>query len=344
MLEAMTREIVLTLPQSAGRREVSSVYFGGGTPSILAVAELELLLKTVAQCSLLVPDAEIAIEANPDDLSDEYLSGLRRIGFNRLSIGAQSFFDDDLRWMNRRHDARQALQSVEAARRQGFRNINIDLMYGFSAMTRERLEANLKQALALDAPHLSVYHLVIEPRTAFEKRQDEGETLVVSDDESARQLDVVIDTLETAGYEHYEISNFARPGFRSRQNLAYWQLEHYAGIGPAAHSYDGRTRRWNVDDNGKYIAAIENGADWFERERLTVAEHYNEYVLVSMRAAWGADIAHIRATFGNAFADGFLRQAAVERQNGNLTEKNGIFTLTRKGKMLADRVASDLFC
>ena len=360
MLAAMKKEIGAPLnpprggeesgasPLRGGLREATStLYFGGGTPSVLTIDELAELLETVLQYYTLDANAEITLEANPDDLTDDYLAALHQLGFNRLSIGIQSFFDDDLRWMNRRHNAREAVQSVEAARRHGFRNINIDLMYGLPSLTAERWEANLKQALALDVPHLSAYHLTIEPRTVFGRRQARGELFTIPEDESAAQFYTLLDTMEEAGYEHYEISNFARPGFRSRHNTAYWQQKPYIGIGPAAHSYDGQSRRWNVSNNSEYIARLTpfslSQKAWFESELLTPAEQYNDYVLVSLRTIWGVDCEYIRAHFGEFFVNEFLRQTASYLQNGYIQEQSGVFTLTRKGKLIADRIASDLF-
>ena len=350
MLAAMKKEIVLRkdylrLTQTdGGKIPVETLYFGGGTPSVLSIDELSGLMKTVTQYYVPVPDAEISLEANPDDLTEDYLTALLHLGFNRLSIGVQSFFDEDLRWMNRRHNAREAIQSVETAQKRGFHNINIDLMYGLPSMTPERWETNLKQALELDVPHLSAYHLTIEPRTVFGKRQAKGETFTVSEDESTGQFDTLLDTMEKAGYEHYEISNFARPGFRSRHNTAYWQQQPYIGVGPAAHSFDGQSRQWNVSNNSGYIAALENETAWFEREQLTPAEQYNDYILVSLRTAWGVDTGYILAHFGSTFESNFLRQSAVYLQKDYIQNEAGVFTLTRKGKMIADRIASDLFC
>jgi oxygen-independent coproporphyrinogen-3 oxidase len=322
----------------------ASLYFGGGTPSVLTIDELAGLMETITQYYTLEPDAEITLEANPDDLTDDYVAGLRHLGFNRLSIGIQSFFDDDLKWMNRRHCAREAVQSVENAQKHGFHNINIDLMYGLPSMTQERWEANLKQALALNVPHLSAYHLTIEPRTVFGRRQAKGETFTISEDESVEQFNILLDTMGDAGYEHYEISNFARSGFRSRHNTAYWQQQPYIGIGPSAHSYDGQSRQWNVSNNSQYVTALENGTAWFEREVLTPTEQYNDYILVSLRTIWGVDTGYIRTHFGDAFEKEFLRQAEVYLQNEYIQEHTGVFTLTRKGKMIADRITADLFC
>jgi len=352
MLAAMKKEIALrknylnslNLLQWREDGLIETLYFGGGTPSILSIDELAGLLDTIKQYYRLAPDAEITLEANPDDLTDDYLAALRRLGFNRLSIGIQSFFDDDLRWMNRKHSAQEAIQSVKSARKQGFNNINIDLIYGLPSMTSDRWKENLNQALALDAPHLSAYHLFIESRSVFGKRQYKGEAFCIPDEESAAQFDILLDFTEKAGYEHYEISNFARQGFRSRYNCACWLQKPYIGIGPSAHSFDGQSRQWNFSNNSGYIAALENETPWFEREHLTPAEQYNEYILVSLRAAWGVDIEYIRANFDIVFANRFLIQTDIYIQNGYMQEQVGIFTLTRKGKLAADGIASDLFC
>ena len=359
MLDSMKKEIALRkdyLRMNDAVEEkipVETLYFGGGTPSVLSIDELNGLMDAVSQYYSLAPDAEITLEANPDDLTDEYLHELHSLGFNRLSIGIQSFSDDDLRWMNRRHSAREAVQSIDAAHCAGFSNINIDLMYGLPAMTQSRWEANLSQALALDTPHLSAYHLSIEPRTVFGRQQKKGKVFAIPEDESIRQFETLTDAMEKAGYEHYEISNFARPCFRSRHNSAYWRQQPYIGIGPAAHSYDGQSRQWNICNNTEYIAILERASLplseeqqdllWFERELLTPVEQYNDYVLVSLRTAWGTDIEYIRRHFGNTFADTFLQQAGIYIQNGSMQEQTGVYTLTRKGKMMADRIASNLF-
>ena len=363
MLAAMKKEIVLrkdylrTKINGNGKIPIETLYFGGGTPSVLSVGELTGLLETVAQHYTLATGAEITLEANPDDLTNDYLADLFRLGFNRLSIGIQSFFDDDLHWMNRRHQAHEAVQSVENARRHGFHNINIDLIYGLPSLTQDRWKANLKQALALDVPHLSAYHLTIEPQTVFGKWQKKGTVFTVPEDESVGQFETLLETMEKAGYEHYEISNFARPGFCSRHNTTYWQQRPYIGIGPAAHSYDGKSRQWNISNNSKYIAFLDEAflscnqdfevrnasATWFEREHLTPTEQYNDYILVSLRTMWGADTGYICEQFGKVFTNIFLKQAAIYLRNGCLQERAGVFTLTRKGKMMADRIASELF-
>ncbi len=355
MFAAMKKEIALRkdyLRESDSGNEkipVETLYFGGGTPSVLTIDDLAGLLDAVTQYYTLVPDAEITLEANPDDLSDEYLEGLYHLGFNRLSIGIQSFFDDDLKWMNRRHNGHEAVRSVEAARRKGFHNINIDLIYGLPSMTPERWQENLVRTFALEVPHLSAYHLTIEPKTVFGRRQMKGETFAVKEDESVRQFEILLDATEKAGYEHYEISNFAKPGFYSRHNTAYWRQQRYIGIGPAAHSYDGLSRQWNVGNNSQYIRDLEecnawSSPMWFEREQLSPSEKYNDYILVSLRTSWGADTRYIQVHFGRNFLAVFLLRSEPYIQSGHIEDRSGIFVLTRKGKLIADRIASDLFC
>jgi len=333
---------------------LETLYFGGGTPSLLSIDELSSLFDTINQYYTFLPNAEISIEVNPDDLTENYLDGLSKLGFNRLSIGVQSFFDDDLKWMNRRHNTRQVLQSVENARKHGFHNINIDLLYGLPSMTPKRWKESLKQFVELDVPHLSAYHLIIEPRTVFYVRQKNGLMFEIPEEKSIEQFYVLIDTMEKVGYEHYEISNFARQGFRSRHNTAYWQQQPYIGIGPSAHSYDGQSRQWNISNNNEYIAAFEKplpntlhkeeSYEWFEREQLTVTEQYNDYILISIRTAWGTDVNYIRSHFGDFFANEFLLQADKYKENGFMQQQSGLFTLTRKGKIIAERIAADLFC
>ncbi len=369
MLTAMKKEIVLRKDYlredgfDGKRIPVKTLYFGGGTPSVLSTGELAGLLDTIRQFYELDPNAEITLEANPDDLTKDYLDDLRQLGFNRLSIGIQSFFDDDLRWMNRRHNAHEAIRSIETARRKGFHNINIDLIYGLPSMTLSRWEDNLAQALALETPHLSAYHLTIEERTVFGRKQARGGAFSVAEEDSVQQFEMLMDVMKNAGYEHYEISNFAKPGFYSRHNSAYWQHKPYLGIGPSAHSYDGQSRQWNCSNNSRYIVTLENATislseiqemknpgdltkavAWFEREQLTPSAKYNDYVLVSLRTIWGADAGYIRTRFGSAFWDIFRRQADSYLFAGYMEEHGGVFTLTRKGKMIADRIASDLFC
>jgi oxygen-independent coproporphyrinogen-3 oxidase len=350
MLDAVKKEIELrkdylrSFVALPGKIPVESIYFGGGTPSVLDIGEIGDLLHAALRHYRPVAGAEITLEANPDDLNEAYLQALTALGFNRLSVGIQSFFDDDLVWMNRRHDAREAVKSIEAARREGFGNISIDLIYGLPGMTVSRWKENLLRALDMDVPHISAYHLAIEPRTVFGRRQGRGEVFAVPEEDSAEQFDLMLDMLQNAGYEHYEISNFAREGFRSRHNCAYWQQKPYIGFGPSAHSYDGGSRQWNISSNNGYIEAVNAGGEqWFEKETLSQAEKYNDYILTSLRTVWGADLPYIRQYFGTAFEENFLRQAKSYISAGFLRQENEVFVLTHKGKLIADRIASDLF-
>ncbi len=350
MLESIKKEIALrkdylSQPEDEeGKIPIETLYFGGGTPSVLSISELTDLWRTIEIYYSLVPDAEITIEANPDDLTDGYLSELYMLGFNRLSIGIQSFFDDDLRWMNRRHNARETIQSVKSAQGHGFDNINADLIYGLPSMTLERWKNNLKQMLALDIPHVSAYHLTIEPKTVFGRQRMKGNSFSISEENSIRQFEVLLDIMTDAGYEQYEISNFAKPGFCSRHNSGYWQNKPYVGIGPSAHSYDGDSRQWNLCNNSQYIKTLhEKDGVWFDRELLSPAEKYNDYVLTSLRAIWGVNIGYIRDIFGESIQRAFSRQVHSYVQNGFVEQRGNIFVLTWKGKMIADRIASDLF-
>jgi oxygen-independent coproporphyrinogen-3 oxidase len=351
MLKAMQEEIFLRKDylrlhnDRDSKTMIHTLYFGGGTPSVLTPEDLSLLLDAFRKYYTLSPDAEVTIETNPDDLTPAYLEGLSQLGFNRLSIGIQSFFDDDLRWMNRRHNADEAIQSVNLAQKIGFDNINIDLIYGLPGMDAEKWKENLTRAIALDVPHLSAYHLTIESRTVFGRRKDKGESFGISENDSVAQFEVLLDMLGKAGYEHYEISNFARSGFYSRHNTAYWRQIPYIGIGPSAHSYDGRSRQWNINNNTRYIDLLLDGKGevWYEREILSPADKYNDYVLTALRTRWGIRLEYVRENFGYDFLNSLLSLAAKYIQTEFIREENSTYTLTTKGKMIADRIASDLF-
>lgn len=245
--------------------------------------------------------------------------------------------------MNRRHNAHEAIQSVELAQLKGFDNINIDLIYGLPSMTQNRWKDNLRQAFDLDILHLSAYHLTIEPRTVFGRRQNKGDNFSINEEDSIRQFECLLDAATEAGFEHYEISNFAKPGFHSRHNSNYWRHLPYLGIGPSAHSYDGKSRQWNVGNNSQYIENIEKEDGWCESELLSPFDMYNDYMLISIRTMWGVNPGYILENFGPTFLEIFLRQAASYIQSGFMEKCNGKYVLTRKGKMIADRIASDLF-
>jgi oxygen-independent coproporphyrinogen-3 oxidase len=342
MLAAIKKEISLR-KNYIERHPVQTLYFGGGTPSVLSINELSDLIETIRKYYTFSKDAEITIETNPEHLTISYLAGLRALGFNRLSIGIQSFLDDDLRWMNRGHTSVEAKQSVKYAQDNGFDNINIDLIYGLPSLTTERWKFNINQAIALYATHVSAYHLIIEDRSVFGKRKKRGEVFDIPEDTSIAQFELLLDDLELAGYEHYEISNFARKGFKSKHNVACWQQKPYIGFGPSAHSFDGQCRRWNINNNSKYITALETDSSYFDSEQLTTADKYNEYILASIRASWGVDIQHIKDNFGDYYVNNFKQEIWTYLQHAYVQENTCIYTLTRKGKFVADKIASDVF-
>ena len=276
-------------------QRIETLYFGGGTPSLLSVEQLAGLKRRVEElfdCSHL---GEVTLEANPDDLTRPYLEGLRKAGFNRLSIGVQSFDDEELRWMNRRHTAQRAEEAVREARAAGFENLTLDLIFGVPGFGEEVLRRNLERVLALEPEHISAYHLTIEPDTALGRKEARGELCAVEESISEREYALVHETLTRAGYDHYEISNYARPGFRARHNSAYWQGREYLGIGPAAHSFDGRSRRWSLDTVESYAS----GRGFrFEQELLTERDRLNEYLMTHLRTAEGISFREMGEQFG----------------------------------------------
>ena len=327
----------------AGER-VETVYFGGGTPSLLEGAELMRIMEKVRELFPLTADAEITLESNPDDISPARLGDWRRAGINRLSIGIQSFFETDLQWMNRAHDARQARECIVMAQGEGFGNISIDLIYGGPTLSDEHWKQNADTAIGLGIPHLSCYALTVEPRTALDTLIRRHQLADVSPDDQARQFLLLMDWTAKAGYEHYEISNFALPGKRSRHNSAYWQGKPYLGLGPSAHSFNGSSREWNVANNARYTAAVNAGSidQIIEKEYLTEKQRLNEYIMISLRTLEGCDLKFIEKEFGRQPIQELEKRAQRHVQAGKLTIK-GRMTLTKEGRLLADGIAADLF-
>ena len=341
MVEAMRREIALIAPPIP--ETVDTVYFGGGTPSLLEPEELSELMKTIHRYFRIAEDAEVTLEANPDDIQPEKISVWTSLGINRLSIGIQSFREDDLIWMNRAHDAYQARQCIDIARTGGIVNLSIDLIYGTPGLTDAAWHENMSIATTLGIPHLSCYALTVEPGTALDTMIRQRKRTAPASETQAEQFLMAMDRLGEAGYEHYEISNFARPGMRSRHNSAYWQGIPYIGIGPSAHSYDGQDRKWNVANNAAYINALQEGRIPFEAETLTNSQRLNEYVMTSLRTIEGMDMRRIRETWGEAVAERILRDAAPFLTTGKLETNKSSVTLTREGKLFADGIAAELF-
>jgi len=338
-ISALLKEIPLRKDYLEGE-SVETVYLGGGTPSLLAVEEIESILHTVRSQFPLAAGAEITLEANPDDITTPRLRAWRHAGVNRLSIGVQSFFEEDLRWMNRAHTATQASDCIRQAREEGFDNFSIDLIYGGPTLPDPHWKENVERAIALGVPHLSCYALTVEPRTALDTLIRRHVMADVSPEDQARQFLLLMDWMATAGYEHYEISNFALPGHRSRHNSAYWQGKKYLGLGPSAHSYDGVSRQWNIANNARYIA--EPGLIG-EKEVLTTEQQLNEYIMISLRTIEGIDLRAMAERFGEQRAGDLRRRAEKYVNGGKLLLVREILQLTREGKLLADGIAADLF-
>ncbi|MFN4255697.1 MAG: radical SAM family heme chaperone HemW [Saprospiraceae bacterium] len=342
MVEAILRELDLQKGYLGGS-EITSVYFGGGTPSLLETSELQRIFEKIHSLHRVRADAEITLEANPDDLTLDKLRDLRdHTPVNRLSIGIQSFSDADLRWMNRAHTAEHARLCIENARAVGFENLTVDLIYGAPTTSDAQWHENVRTVFALGIPHISCYCLTVEDGTALGSWVKKGKQPPMDEEKAAQQFEWLIEAAAAEGFEHYEISNFARPGWRARHNSSYWSGEKYLGIGPSAHSFDGAARQWNVANNALYIKTLEAGTIPFEREILSPTDRYNEYVMTSLRTMWGCDLAKIRE-LGVGFAEGFERAVQPFVAAGTVVRTGEVFTLPARGKLLADRIASELF-
>lgn len=326
-----------------GGQAVNTVYFGGGTPSLLTETDLRQLMEKLHQLFNIRSDAEITLEANPDDLLPDKLRQLKAAGVNRLSIGVQSFHEADLIWMNRAHNSQQALQCLHDAQAAGFRNLSIDLIYGGPTLSDEGWEQNVQQAIALKIPHLSCYALTVEPGTTLDHLIRKHKMQPVDPDKAARHFEMLMRWTAAAGYEHYEISNFALSGWHSRHNSSYWKLVPYLGLGPSAHSFNGHSRQWNVSNNTRYIQSLQHGKAPFEIETLTPAIQLNEYIMTSLRTSRGCNLELVEARFG---ADKRKQLEAAGRKfiaAGKMELRESSLVLTREGKLFADGIAAELF-
>jgi oxygen-independent coproporphyrinogen-3 oxidase len=343
LLEMMQEEMRLRKNFFPTPQPLQSVYFGGGTPSLLEVAEIETLLKAARKYFPISHKAEITLEANPDDLTEEKLRGFWEIGINRLSIGVQTFDEAVLKFMNRSHSSQQARDSVERARRVGFEKLTLDLIYAHPQSTIATLEKDLDIALDLGIEHLSAYALTIEPKTAFGNALKKGRLQELDEDLVAAQFSFLVEKLEKAGFEQYEISNFAKNGAYAVHNTAYWQDKPYLGIGASAHSYDGKERFVNFDNNHKYIKALEKGEKPYLIENLSLQERLNDYILTSLRTIWGTDLVKIKKQWNyDLYQKNFNLLSSYQKQNLLTFDKNSI-KLTKAGRLLADEIAWRLF-
>lgn len=334
--EIMLRKDFLSVP-------LSSIYFGGGTPSLLTVETIADLLHTIQQQFSISRDPEITLEANPDDVSPARAIAWKKAGINRISLGVQSFRNEWLQWMNRAHQAEQSVQAIKDLQEAGFDNISIDLIFGMPEQTLEAWKEEIQTALQFGIPHLSCYALTPEPKTALWHMIESGKTLQIDSDQQARMFLLLMEQLELAGYEHYEISNFALPGKRSRHNSAYWKRIPYLGIGPSAHSYNGVERMWNVKNNTLYRTSIEENNLPLTTEKLSPAEHWNEFIMISLRTMEGINIREVEERWGKNEADQLLKDAGSHQERRIIQLHDNHLRLTREGKLLADQIAADFF-
>ncbi len=325
-------------------KNIRSVYFGGGTPSMLSVDEINRISGKINDHFVLSPDAEITLEANPDDLDNDKLKALKNeTPVNRLSMGVQSFFDDDLVYLNRVHNGKQALSAIERTLKQGFTNLTIDLIYGIPSLTDKKWKENLAVFMEFGLPHLSAYALTVEPKTALSTLILKKKMQAVDEKQSIRHFKILLEETGKNDFIHYEISNFARQGHYSKHNSIYWLGGHYLGLGPSAHSFNGHSRQWNVSSMKLYTEADTVEKSVLEKEVLTTAQQYNEYVMTSLRTSWGCDSQHISNVFGESFLAHFKVSIRKFITGGEVQQNGNTYLLTEKGKLFADGIAAALF-
>jgi oxygen-independent coproporphyrinogen-3 oxidase len=341
LLQALIKEIELQ-KNYLQAETIETIYFGGGTPSILEASEIQLLIDTITRLHTVSSDAEITLEANPDDLNKAKLQALLQTPVNRFSIGIQSFFDEDLAWMNRVHRAAEAEASVKRAQDMGFENLTVDLIYGYPLLTDAKWKHNLDKVFELGVSHVSSYSMTIEPNTALASFINKKKQPAMNEQQSAEQFNTLMEAMQLNGFEHYEISNFCKPGHYSRHNSNYWKGVNYLGIGPSAHAYNGETRQWNVANNAKYIQALETNKIPAETEVLTEADRLNEYIMTSIRTMWGLDLDKLN-NIAAASSNELLIAAQSYFEREWITRKENIIYLTPIGKLYADNVTAALF-
>jgi oxygen-independent coproporphyrinogen-3 oxidase len=341
MIAALVKEIEIRKVE-LGNTTIETIYFGGGTPSVLSTKEIETLIAAVYKNFRVVENPEITLEANPDDLSEEKIIELFNSPINRLSIGIQSFFEKDLKLMNRAHNSKEAKKCLEFAT-QYFANISVDLIYGIPDCTNQEWRENIQTALSFGVPHISSYALTVEPKTPLASFIKKGIIKNVDDEKAQEQFHILIEELEKASFIHYETSNFGTEGFFSQNNSSYWLGKSYLGIGPSAHSFDGSQRSWNVRNNSKYINAIAESRLPIERETLSKTDRYNEYIMTGLRTIWGVSFDKIRNEFGDKYIEYLENHSKKHLQKDLLYLENQVLKTTKKGKFLSDGIASDLF-
>lgn len=341
MISSLIKEIEFR-KNELNKSVIETIYFGGGTPSVLSTEEIQTIIDAVYNNHTVVDNPEITLEANPDDLSEEKIIELSKTPINRLSIGIQSFFEKDLKLMNRAHNSKEAKKCLEIAT-QYFRNISVDLIYGIPDCSNQEWKANIQTALSFGIPHISSYALTVEPKTPLASFIDNGTIKNVDDDKAQEQFLILIEELEKVNFVHYETSNFGKLGFFSKNNSSYWLGKSYLGIGPSAHSFDGNQRSWNVRNNSKYIKSIQQNVLPIEREVLSPRDRYNEYIMTGLRTVWGVSLKKVKDEFGGKFVEYLENQCVKFVEQELLYFEKGILRTTKKGKFLSDGIASDLF-
>jgi oxygen-independent coproporphyrinogen III oxidase len=324
-----------------GTETVSTIYLGGGTPSVFSIKELGTILNQINKLFRVAKDCEITIELNPDDVQPAYLNGLKNHNINRISIGIQSWRNSDLRMLNRRHDSAQAVQALKNTLKAGFENVTIDLIYGIPGMSLQEWSSNIDFSVSFDIKHLSAYHLTFEPATVFGKMLKKGAISEIDEDDSIAQFNVLIEKTESAGFIQYEISNFGKPGYFSIHNSNYWKQVSYLGLGPSAHSFNGYSRQWNIRDVKGYIKSLNAGKSFSKSEELNTKTRFNEYIMTSLRTMWGIDLEYIEKMFEKEGYDYVVNLAGKFREYGLMKQDKKTLVLTNQGKMISDNIISE---
>lgn len=341
MTDAICKEIIMKKDRITD--QVGSIYFGGGTPSLLPGKAFEKIFNTLTTHFSIASDAEITVETNPDDLDAKKIAQLRQLPVNRFSIGIQSFFNEDLVWMNRAHNSNEAESCIKRSQDAGFENLSIDLIYGYPLLTDEKWFSNINKAIELQTPHISAYSLTVEPRTALAAAIKKGKQIPVNDEQSAAQFISLIERSGLAGFDHYEISNFSLPGRHAVHNTNYWRGIPYLGIGPSAHGFNGNIRYLNIANNAKYMSQLADGLLAETIEELDIYDRFNEYIMTSLRTMWGTDLGKIENDFGKVFLADTLKNIKPFIQRNWLSHTDNKLVLTLDGKLFADYIASELF-
>jgi oxygen-independent coproporphyrinogen-3 oxidase len=339
-IEAILKEAEIR-KEFTGTETISTIYLGGGTPSVFSVRELEKMLNGISRLFKVESDSEITIELNPDDLTREYAGDLRKLGVNRISFGIQSWHDNDLKLLNRRHTADQASEALKNIIKSGFENVTIDLIYGIPGMTTDDWEENLDKSFSFDIKHLSAYHLSIEPGTIFGKMKKKGQIQEVDEEESVAEFNILTEKASAAGFIHYEISNFGKQGYFSVHNTNYWKQVPYIGLGPSAHSFNGYSRQWNCRDLKKYIKLVNEGKPFYEKEELDLKKRFNEYIMTSLRTMWGIDLDYVERTFEKEGYDYVINLAGKFINYGMMHQEKGLLVLSNQGKMISDNIITE---